>query len=104
MNEVDIEQTIYEELDKIKASGITEKELQKIKNQKLMEFYGQIETINGKSNNLGTYELFFGDFKEMFDAPANFDKVTTEDVKNVANKYFNKSNRTVGVLKTNVED
>jgi predicted Zn-dependent peptidase len=104
VNEVDIEQTIYEELDKIKASGITEKELQKIKNQKLMEFYGQIETINGKSNNLGTYELFFGDFKEMFDAPANFDKVTTEDVKNVANKYFNKSNRTVGVLKTNVED
>ena len=69
-----------------------------------MEFYGQIETINGKSNNLGTYELFFGDYIEMFEAPANFDKVSIEDVKNVANKYFKKSNRTVGVLKTNVED
>lgn len=104
VSETDIELAIYEELDKIKSSGITEKELQKIKNQKLMEFYGQVETINGKSNNLGTYELFFGDYKEMFEAPANFDKVTIEDVKNVANKYFKKSNRTVGVLKTNVED
>lgn len=104
VDEVDIEMAIYEELDKIKTSGITEKELQKIKNQKLMEFYGQIETINGKSNNLGTYELFFGDYKEMFEAPENFDKVTIADVQNVANKYFKKSNRTVGVLKTNVED
>ena len=69
-----------------------------------MEFYGQIETINGKSNNLGTYELFFGDYKKMFEAPDNFNKVTVADVQRVANTYFKKSNRTVGVLKSNVED
>ena len=40
----------------------------------------------------------------MFDAPAEYDKVTAEDVKRVANEYFKKSNRTVGVLKTNVEE
>jgi predicted Zn-dependent peptidase len=66
-----------------------------------MSFYNQVETINGKSNNLGTYELFFGDYKKMFDAPANYNKVTAADVQNVAKKYFSKSNRTVGVLKTN---
>ncbi|MDJ1466451.1 M16 family metallopeptidase [Xanthocytophaga flava] len=102
--EADIESTIYEEIEKIKKDGITEKELQKIKNQKLMEFYGQIETINGKSNNLGTYELFFGDYKKMFEAPAEYNKVTLDDIKRVANEYFKKSNRTVGVLKANVED
>ncbi|MCF8273522.1 MAG: insulinase family protein [Flavobacteriaceae bacterium] len=104
VNETDLENAIYQELNKIKNQGITEKELQKIKNQKLIEFYNQIETINGKSNNIGTYELFFGDYKKMFQAPENFDKVTVEDVKRVANKYFTKSNRTVGVLKTNVEE
>jgi predicted Zn-dependent peptidase len=104
VKEEDIENAIYEELEKIKMQGITEKELQKIKNQKLMEFYDQIETINGKSNNLGTYEVFFGDFNKMFDATKNFDKVTVEDVQNVAKKYFTKSNRTVGVLKSNVEE
>ena len=97
----DLENAIYKEIDKIKTEGITEKELQKIKNQKLMAFYGQVETINGKSNNLGTYEVFFGDYKKMFDAPTNYNKVTVADVQKVAKKYFSKSNRTVGVLKTN---
>lgn len=104
VNENDLEKAIYDELEKIKTQGISEKELQKIKNQKLIEFYNQIETINGKSNNIGTYELFFGDYKKMFQAPENFNKVTVEDVKNITNKYFKKSNRTVGVLKTNVEE
>jgi predicted Zn-dependent peptidase len=104
VNEVDIESAIYSEIDKIKKDGITEIELQKIKNQKLIEFYAQIETINGKSNNIGTYELFFGDYRKMFDAPAEYSKVTIEDVKRVASQYFNKSNRTVGILKSNVEE
>lgn len=104
VNELDIENAIYEELEKVKNESITEHELKKIKNQKLMEFYNQIETINGKSNNLGTYELFFGDYNKMFDATKNFDKVTVEDIQNVAKKYFIKSNRTVGVLKSNVEE
>jgi len=104
VNEADLEKAIYEEIEKIKTDGITETELQKIKNQKLMEFYGQVETINGKSNNIGTYEVFFGDYKKMFDAPAAYNKVTAEDVKRVANKYFTKSNRTVGILKSNTND
>ncbi|MDZ4795572.1 MAG: pitrilysin family protein [Bacteroidota bacterium] len=104
INETDLEKAIYEEIEKIKKDGISETELQKIKNQKLMEFYGQVETINGKSNNIGTYEVFFGDYKKMFDAPAAFDKVTIEDVKKVANKYFSKTTRTVGVLKSNTAE
>lgn len=104
VKESDLEDALYQEIEKIKKDGITEKELQKIKNQKLMEFYGQIETINGKSNNIGTYELFFGDYKKMFDAPQEYSKVTVDEVKRVANEYFKKSNRTVAVLKSNVED
>ncbi len=102
--ENDLEKAIYEEIEKIKAEGISEAELQKIKNQKLMEFYGQVETINGKSNNIGTYEVFFGDYRKMFDAPASYNKITAADVQRIAKKYFTKTNRTVGVTKTNVED
>ncbi len=99
-----LEQAIYTEIEKIQNEGITEKELQKVKNQKLVEFYDQVETINGKSNNLGTYEVFFGDYKKMFDAPAAYNKVTIDDIKRVAGEYMKKSNRTVGILKSNVED
>jgi zinc protease len=104
VNEADVEKAIYVEIEKIKKDGITETELQKVKNQKLMDFYSQVETINGKSNNIGNYEVFFGDYKKMFDAPVEYNKVTVEDVKRVSNQYFKKSNRTVGILQTNVED
>jgi predicted Zn-dependent peptidase len=101
---VAVEKAIYQQLDSIKSKGISARELQKIKNQKLVEFYEQVETINGKSNNMGTYEVYFGDYKKMFDAPAAYNQVTVDDIKRVANKYFKKSNRTVGILQSNVED
>ncbi|MBC7758720.1 MAG: insulinase family protein [Phormidesmis sp. FL-bin-119] len=104
VKDADLENAVYAEIEKVKKEGVTAQELQKIKNQKLMEFYSQLETINGKSNNIGTYEVFFGDYRKMFDAPAEYAKVTADDVKRVANEYFKKSNRTVGILKTNVED
>jgi predicted Zn-dependent peptidase len=48
--------------------------------------------------------VFFGDYRKMFDAPAAFNAVTIADIKRVANAYLKKSNRTVGVLKSNVEE
>jgi predicted Zn-dependent peptidase len=100
----DLEAAIYAELEKIKTSGITENELQKVKNQKLIEFYNQVETINGKSNNIGNYEVFFGDYRKMFDAPTAYNKIATADIKRVANEYIKKSKRTVGILKSNTEE
>ena len=104
VKEADVETALFKEIDSIKQNGITDRELQKVKNQKLMEFYQRVESINGKSESIGTYEVFFGDYKKMFNAPADYNKVTIDDVKRVANQYFKKSNRTVGVLQTNVED
>jgi len=98
-----LEKAILNEVDKIINDGISEAELQKVKNQKLMEFYRTTETINGMSNTIGTYELFFGDFKKLFSAPDDYKKVTTEDIRNVAAKYFTKQNRTVGILNTEEE-
>jgi zinc protease len=100
----DLENAIYAEIDRIKKEGITAEELQKVKNQKLMAFYKDIETINGKSNNIGTYELFFGDYKKLYDAPKEYEKVTADDVKRVANKYFTKANRTIGIMQPDVEN
>ena len=99
VHENDLENAIYEELDKIISDGVTEKELQKAMNLKLAKFYHEMETINGKANTIGTYELFFGDYAKLFSAPDEYAKVTVDDIKTVAAKYFKKSNRTVGILK-----
>ncbi|MGZ5190865.1 MAG: M16 family metallopeptidase [Flavisolibacter sp.] len=99
----DLEKAIHAEIEKIKKDGVLPNELQKVKNQKLIEFYNQIEDINGKSNDIGTYEVYFGNYKKLFDAPKEYEKVTADDIKRVANQYFKKSNRTTGILQTNVD-
>lgn len=104
VKETDLENAIYEEIEKLKKDGITDRELQKVKNQKLIEFYKRVQTINGKSDNIGTYEVFFGDYKKMFEAPDHYNKVTADDIKRVANAYFKKTTRTVGVLKSNTAE
>ncbi|WFO16411.1 insulinase family protein [Cellulophaga baltica 4] len=96
-----LEKGIFEVLDDVIVNGVTEEELQKVKNQKFMEFYKTLETINGKSNTIGTYELYFGDYKKMYAAPSFYEKVSVADLQRVAKKYLIKRNRTVGVLQNN---
>lgn len=98
-----LEQAIYRELQKVIEHGVTEQELTKVKNQRLVNFYREMATINGKANTLGTYHVYSGDYKAVFTAPEQFNTVTIADVQRVAKTYFQKTNRTVGVL-SNVED
>jgi zinc protease len=92
------ETAIYEELEKIKKAPITDRELEKAKNIRLVEFYQQMRTINGRANTIGTYEIFFGDYSKLFDAAKNYAAVSKEDVQRVAQKYFGANNRTVATL------
>ncbi|WP_373991485.1 M16 family metallopeptidase [Duganella sp. BuS-21] len=93
-----LEQALLAELDKLVKDGVSDEELQKVKNQKLVNLYREQETINGKAQQLGNYEVFFGDYRKMFDAPAALQKLTPADIQAVAAKYLKKSQRTVGVL------
>jgi len=92
------ETAIYEELDKIKKGGISDQELEKAKSIRLVEFYHQMRTINGRANTIGTYEVYFGDYNKVFDAAKNYATVSKEDVQRVAQRYFGANNRTVGTL------
>jgi len=92
------EKAIYEELDKAKTAQISDQELEKAKNIRLVEFYHQMRTINGRANTIGTYEVYFGDYTKLFDAAKNYSKVTKEDVQRAAQKYFGPNNRTVATL------
>ncbi len=93
-----VETAIYDEFDKVKASSVTDQELEKAKNILLANFYRQMKTISGKANTLGSYEVFFGDYKKLFTAADDYSKVTKADVQRVAKKYFTDKNRTVATL------
>jgi zinc protease len=93
-----IEKAMLEAIDKVVKEGVSDEELQKVKNSRLLGIYRLQETINGKAQLLGNYEVFNGDYKKAFDAPAAYEKLTTADIQAVAAKYLKKSTRTIGVL------
>ena len=93
-----IEQLLYEELGRMQTALVEERELQKAKNTAVAEFYRTMKTIDGKANALGTYDVIFGDYRKLFRAVDDINRVTREDVQRVAKKYFSARNRTVAVL------
>jgi zinc protease len=93
-----VEQVLYEELDRLQKGGITDQELEKAKNIRTAEFFRSMKTISGKSNVIGTYEVFLGDYHKLFTAAEDYSKVTKEDVQRMAQKYFSDKNRTVATL------
>ncbi len=92
------EQAFMEEIERIRTSGITPEELQKAKNQLLVSFYREMNTIAGRANLLGQYELFFGDYNKLLSAGSEIEKVTAEDVQNVAKRYLDPKNKTIATL------
>ncbi|MGE6453610.1 M16 family metallopeptidase [Shewanella baltica] len=98
-----LEHALIEQIDAIATTGVTQQELDKVKNIKLMDFYRSMETINGKANTIGTYEMYFGSYDKLFNAPEAYNKVTPADIQRVAQTYLRKSNRTVAVLAANEE-
>jgi predicted Zn-dependent peptidase len=94
----DCEKALYDELAKIIADSVTEAELTKAKNQSLADFYRSTQTIDGRCDTIGTYEVFFGDYKKLFSVTEEMNKVTVADIQRVAKEYFGENNRTVATL------
>jgi len=99
-----VEAMLWEELARAGAEDVTEAELAKAKRIRLAEFWRDLKTISGKAQSLGHYAVMEGDYRRLFDAPARFEAVTAEQIREVAARVFAPSNRTVGTLKPAVED
>ncbi|MBP7608546.1 MAG: insulinase family protein [Steroidobacteraceae bacterium] len=97
------EKLIDEEIARLAQEGPTPVEITKARNQALVGFWRGLETISGKAQALGQYEVFHGDYRKLFGAPAEYESITAEDVKNAATTVLRRENRTVGVLEPKVE-
>lgn len=93
-----VEKLLYEELDKLGTALVSERELQKAKNAVLADFYRGMKTIRGKADLLGTFELVYGDYKQLFTYVDAVNRITREDVQRVSRKYFSDRARTVAIL------
>jgi zinc protease len=92
------ERLIDEELARLAGEGPTAAELEKARNQALAGFWRGLETISGKAQALGTYEVFHGDYRKLFDAPTVYESITAEEVRQAAAGVLRATNRTVGTV------
>ncbi|MBK7141511.1 MAG: insulinase family protein [bacterium] len=94
------EAAVFGIIDSVKALKISAEELDKIKVRNKASFVGQLEDNDGMAFQLGAYQLYWGDWREMFRELDRINAVTPEDVQRVAQQYFIKSNRTVAIMNT----
>lgn len=94
-----LENEITAVLDRIANKGVTATELAKARNMLVADYWRGLATISGKAQALGSHEVFHGDYRKLFDAPAQWEAVTDAQIRDVASSIFRNDNRTVGVLK-----
>jgi predicted Zn-dependent peptidase len=74
---------------------VPDRELAKAKNQTRMDLLRQLKTSSGKAEQLGAAAIYFGAPERLFDLPRSFDRVTAEEVRAAAARFFRADNRTV---------
>jgi zinc protease len=88
-----------EEMARLRTSLVSDRELRAAKNKILTDRAREIRTNSGKADWLGTYEVFFGDYRKLFSASREIERVSASDVQRVARTYFAAANRTVATLR-----
>jgi predicted Zn-dependent peptidase len=93
-----LEKEIWAEVDKIKKDGLTPEEIQKAKNRSEAMFLRSLQSSMGLASRVGRAELNRGWKSIVADLEA-LKKVSNEDVRRVAAKYFVRDNSLTAIYK-----
>ncbi|HEY3897008.1 MAG TPA: pitrilysin family protein [Chthoniobacter sp.] len=85
-----LDQLIDEEVEKVKAEGVTEEEYRKALNQEEAEFASGFGTMHSRAVNLARYHTFYGDTNLINTELDRFFAVKREDIQRVAKQYLTK--------------
>jgi len=102
VNAIDVENYILDEIEKIKSGDIKKEELDKVKKNTKSDFIFSLESSSSVASLYGSY-LSRGDISPLMNYEEKIDKLEVENLIDVANKYFKKSNSTTIILKKSDE-
>jgi zinc protease len=90
-----VEKALLAELDKLKAEPITERELQRAKNQFARDYILGRESLQDKASHLAHAEVIHSDITTADGEFDIFQGITLADVQRVAKTYFTSERRVV---------
>jgi len=95
---LELEEAIYEEIEKMKTEPVTQWELEKVKNQYDSRMIRSVNSNMGLCWRLSHYEAMTGSWDYINTYWTDLKAVTADDIMRVANEYLVESNRTVATL------
>jgi predicted Zn-dependent peptidase len=94
------EQALMAEIERLKTEPVTAEELKKAKTRARAGLIRQLGSNMGLAQQLTSYQVLTGDWRNLFRQLDRIDKVTAEDILRVAKETFTTKNRTVGLIAT----
>jgi zinc protease len=89
---------VEEEIRRLVQEPVSERELQKVKNQIMKDFVDGLTTVDGKANAFAVNEIVFGSYEKMYTDLEKYNAVTVSDLQRVAKLYLKASSQVVTVL------
>lgn len=86
---------VYNEVWKLRNQKVSDRDLEKAKTQVMKELVDNLRTMDGKARALAVNEIMTGSYESLFTDLAKYQAVTAEDIKRVAEKYTQQTQRSV---------
>jgi predicted Zn-dependent peptidase len=99
---IELEEIILQEIEKIKTQPLTDTELAKAKNNIKMGYIQSLDSNSEIASILSYYESLLDDYRYISNYLNIIDKVSAEDIQKAAKVYLKKDNRTIAVLKKKI--
>ena len=97
-NKDKLKASIFEEIENIKARGVTEEDVERAKNIIERDTYFSRESVSNVATEMGYTVVLTGDAKNYDDYLKDISNVTPEDVKRVANKYLKENKCAISIV------
>jgi predicted Zn-dependent peptidase len=94
----EVETAILAELERLRNEPVSATELAKARNRLLTDNLRALRSNNGLARMLTTYQTLAGDWRYLVSYEERISKLTDEDIRKTAQRWFIPSNRTVVVL------
>ena len=94
----DVEKEFWKQIEAIKAKGVSDEELKKVKVNTKADFIFSMENSSNVADLFGSY-LARGDIEPLLHYEENIDKLKPEDIQKVVKKYLNPEKATTVILR-----
>lgn len=94
---------IRAELERLKGEDVSDEELARFKTRARADLVRSLRSNGGIASQFAEAQRLYGDWREVFRTLDRIDKVTKADIRRVAARTFEKTNRTVAMIVTSTD-